>query len=386
MKKRILVINPGSTSTKAVLFENGTPARSLEIDHSSGGGGASSAPPRVMDQLGPRMDALRRELGEPGRLQAVVGRGGFLAPMPGGVYRIGQAMLDELAVARHGEHASNLGAFMARAFAMEQPGAHGDMPACPALVVDPVVTDELMDQARLTGLPGVSRRSIFHALSQRAAAREAAGRLGLSYERGRFIVAHLGGGISVGAHLQGRVVDVTNALDGEGPFSPERSGQLPLLPVLQLLENGVYTPAGLRAILTTRAGLAAHLGSPDLRLAQERMNAGDAKARIVFEAMAYAVAKAVASMAPALEGRVEAVVLTGGMARSTRLVHEITRRAAFLGPVVVVAGLHEMEAMERGAALALDGKLPIKDYPPHLPEKGEQERAEPRTAGSPLCD
>jgi butyrate kinase len=360
MKKRILTINPGSTSTKAALFEKGVLVKSVEINHTPGDADGILRAPRIMDQLGPRVKALRREIGELGELQAVVGRGGFLAPMPGGVYRIGQVMLEELAQARHGEHASNLGAFMAREIAKYHAGDHH----CPALVVDPVVTDELMEAARLTGLPEISRRSIFHALSQRAAAREAASRLGIDYERGRFVVAHLGGGVSVGAHLKGRVVDVTNALDGEGPFGPERSGALPLLPVLHLLESGLYTPAGLRTVMTTQAGLAAHLGSADLRQAEDRMNAGDEKARSVFEALAYAVAKAVASMAPALEGRVEAVVLTGGMARSTRLTHAITRLTAFLGPVVVVAGLQELEAMERGAALALAGKLPIQEYPP----------------------
>ncbi|MFP5222078.1 MAG: butyrate kinase [Acidobacteriota bacterium] len=356
MKHRILTINPGSTSTKAVLFEDGHSILDAELAHDRS---ELAHYERVIDQLPHRMDRLKTELGglsALGRLDAVVGRGGFLAPIPGGVYAVSQAMLDELRVAAHGDHASNLGAFMAREFAAAC--------NCPALIVDPVATDELMDAARLTGLPEAPRRSIFHALGQRGAAREAARRLGLDYERGRFIVAHLGGGISVGAHLKGRVVDVTNALDGEGPFSPERSGTLPLLPVLKLIEDGVYTPAQLREVLTRRAGLAAHLGESDLRRVEARMDAGDEKALQVFEAMVYAIAKAVASMAPALEGRVEAVVFTGGMARSTRLTHELTRLTAYLGPVVVVAGLEEMETMARGAELALSGKLPVQTYPP----------------------
>lgn len=362
MRARILAINPGSTSTKAVLFEDDTPVRTVELDHPA----ADLAPfATILDQLPHRMERLTRELGGPkalGRLDAVVGRGGFLAPMPGGAYAVGQAMLDDLRAARFGEHASNLGAFMAREVALKH--------HCPALVVDPVVTDELMDKARITGLPEISRRTIFHALGQRGAAREAARRLGLDYVHGRFIVAHLGGGISVGAHLKGQVVDVTNAMDGEGPFSPERSGALPLLPVLNLIESGAYSVAGLRTALTTRAGLRAHLGTADLREACALADAGDEKARLVLDAMAYAIAKAVGSMAPALEGRVEAVVLTGGMARSTRLTHEITRLTAYLGPVVVVTGLEEMAAMARGALLALSGELPIQEYPPVKPGGG----------------
>ena len=356
MKRRILAINPGSTSTKAVLFADGESLLAVELSHDRNELGRFD---RVIDQLPRRMERLKAELGDLGalgKLDAVVGRGGFLTPIPGGVYSVSQTMLDELRVAANGEHASNLGAFMAQEFSA--------LCGCPALIVDPVATDELMDAARLTGLPEIRRRSIFHALGQRGAAREAARRLGIDYERGRFIVAHLGGGISVGAHRKGRVVDVTNALDGEGPLSPERSGALPLLPVLKLIEDGAYTPAQLREVLTRRAGLSAHLGESDLRRVEERMDAGDEKARQVFEAMAYAVAKSVSSMAPALDGRVEAVVFTGGMARSTRLMHTLTRLTAFLGPVVVVAGVEEMETMARGAELALSGALPVQTYPP----------------------
>lgn len=357
MTTRILAINPGSTSTKAVLFADGERLADVEIAHPHA---LLAACPTVMDQLEARITALRealdKALGETGPLSAVVGRGGFLAPLPGGAYQVSEAMLAELRVAAHGEHASNLGAFMAVEFA----AAHG----CPALVVDPVATDELMDEARVTGLPFISRRSIFHALGQRGAAREAARRLGVDYATGRFVVAQLGGGVSVGAHREGRVVDVTNALDGEGPFTAERSGALPLLPLLALIESGERTPAGLRAELTRNAGLKAHLGTSDLREVEARIETGDEAARLVFAALAYNVAKSLASMAPALEGRVDAVVLTGGMARSARLVDEITRLAGFLGPVVAVTGLEEMQTMADGAARALSGQAPILAYPP----------------------
>lgn len=353
MKRRILTINPGSTSTKAVLFENDAVVRTVELEHTRED---MARYQRVMDQLQYRTAGLRAGLGDLGPLDAVVGRGGFLAPVPGGVFAINEAMLDVLRQASYGEHASNLGAFLAKKFA--------DKYQCPALVVDPVATDELMDSARLTGLPEISRRTIFHALGQRGAARDAASRLGIDYGHGRFIVAHLGGGISVGAHLRGRVVDVTNAMDGEGPFSPERSGTLPLLSALRLIESGRYSIEQLKTVITKEAGLLAHLGTSDLRQVEARMNSGDEKAKLVFEAMVYNIAKAVASMAPALEGRVEAVVITGGMARSTRLTHELTRLVAYLGPVVVVTGVEEMRAMARGAFLALDGELEIQAYPP----------------------
>lgn len=353
MKTRILAINPGSTSTKAVLFEDGAPLRTVEITHPAA---ELARHATVMDQLEFRLAGVRGELGEPGPLDAVVGRGGFLAPIPGGAYAVGEAMLGDLRQARYGEHASNLGAFMALEFARAA--------NCPALVVDPVVTDELMDEARLTGLPEIQRRSVFHALGQRGSAREAARRLGLDYERGRFIVAHMGGGVTVGAHRLGRVADVTNGIDGEGPFTPERSGALPIVPLLDMIERGEKTPAELRRAVTRGSGLLAHLGTSDLRQAETRIAGGDDKARLVFDAMAYAIAKAIASMAPALTGHVDAVVLTGGMARSTRLTHALTRLTAFLGPVVVVTGVEEMAAMARGAALALEGKLPVQAYPP----------------------
>uniref|UniRef100_A0A7C4AHF3 Probable butyrate kinase n=1 Tax=Fundidesulfovibrio putealis TaxID=270496 RepID=A0A7C4AHF3_9BACT len=359
---RILTINPGSTSTRAVLFADGATAWDVEIAHPRDW---LAGFPRIMDQLEPRRELLARAIAEhggTGPLDAVVGRGGFLGPMPGGVYAVNQAMLEELAQRPTGQHASNLGAFLAVAFARE----HG----CPALVVDPVVTDELDDRARLTGLPAIARRTVFHALGQRGAAREAAARLGLDYAAGRFVVAHLGGGISVGAHRLGRVADVTNAMDGEGPFSPERCGALPVLPVLALLESGEWTPAALRAVLIGRAGLSAHLGESDLRVVEARMDAGDAQAANVFEAMAYAVAKTIASMTPALEGPVDAVVLCGGMARSKRLCARITELAGFLGRVEVVTGVEEMAAMALGAQLMLTGRVPLRDYPPARPEDG----------------
>lgn len=356
----VLVINPGSTSTRIALFDGDATTVSREITHDKDElAGLGS----VMDQREFRMGFIRAMLVEEGvdtaSIEAVAGRGGLLHPLEGGTYRVNRAMLDDLAAARYGEHPCNLGAVLAHDLAREW-----DVPAC---IVDPVVTDELADVARITGLPDISRRSLFHALNQRGAARTAARRLGVEYVRADFIVCHMGGGISIGAHRQGKVVEVVNALDGEGPYTPERTGTLPLLPVLDLVESGRYTPAELREIVLRRGGLYGHLGTNDLRETVRRMEAGDERARAVFDGMAYGVARHVASVSPALvdeQGRfsLAAVVLTGGMARCEPLVAAIASRVAHLGPVEVVTGDEEMAALAAGARRMLDGEEPARTY------------------------
>lgn len=357
---RILTVNPGSTSTKITLFAGDDPVYDKEIMHPRE---ELAAVGDVAAQLDLRNRALAEALAEAGDaargLEAVVGRGGLLAPLPGGAYAITPRMLEDLAGARYGEHPCNLGAPMALEVA-ERLGV-------PALVVDPPVTDEMDDAARLTGLPEVPRRSIFHALSQRAAARSVAERLGLDYENGRFIVIHMGGGISLGAHRRGRVADVINALDGEGPMTPERTGSLAVLDVLALLRDGAYDLESLRRTVLRGGGLAAHLGVNDFREVVARCEGGDAKARAVFEALAYSVAKHASSLMPALvsaedPGPLDAVVLTGGMARSAPFVAALTSLLGWAGPVEVVTGLEEMLAMARGGARVLDGLEQAKEY------------------------
>lgn len=360
MSHRVLTVNPGSTTTKVVLLDGDTALLDRELEHPRA---ELRGLPTVWDQLPLRRRAVHAALDEArpllAGLHAVVGRGGLLAPLPGGTYAIGAAMLADLRAARHGEHPCNLGAPLARELADEL--------GVPAFVVDPVVTDELLPEARPTGLPQISRRSTFHALSQRGAAREAAARHGLDYAAAKLLVAHLGGGISVGAHLRGRVVDVTNALDGEGPFSPERTGTLPVLEVLRLLESGQFDIPGLRTAVLRRGGLFAHLGTNDFREVQRRAAAGDEAARALAGALAYNVAKHAASLLPALAtaddpAPLDLIVLTGGLARSPLLVAELTRRLAPLAPVEVVLGLTEALVMARGAAAALDGRCPVQDY------------------------
>jgi butyrate kinase len=358
----ILVINPGSTSTKVALYRGSDTLAAEELQHPRA---EMAAFPRVADQFDFRMRVVAEFLGktgtDPKRIKAVVARGGLLRPLEGGVYEVSDVMVEHLQSARYGEHACNLGGILALALARQW--------GVPAYVVDPVVTDEMMDKARLTGLPGLERRSIFHALNQRGVARIVAERLGVEYERSNFIVCHMGGGVSIGAHRRGRVVDVINALDGEGPFTPERTGGLPLVPVLDMVHSGERDYAELRTTVLRMGGLAAHLGTNDPREVLARMDQGDERAALVFRAMAYGIARYIASMAPALSGDeggldLAAVVLTGGLSRSRPLVEEITRQTGFLGPVEVVPGEVEMSALAAGAARALCGREPVRTYPP----------------------
>ncbi|WP_319469877.1 butyrate kinase [uncultured Pseudodesulfovibrio sp.] len=268
-------------------------------------------------------------------------------------------MLDDLESARYGEHACNLGAMLAQDLADEW--------NIPAFIVDPVVTDELADVARLTGYPEIKRRSLFHALSQRGSARTAARRLGVDYETSNFIVCHMGGGISIGAHRRGRVVDVINALDGEGPFSPERTGGLPVIPVLDLIQRGEKSMDEMKRIILREGGLFAHLGTNDPREVVKRIEAGDTQAQLVFEALMYGIAKHIASLVPALaddSGTIEAsaVVLTGGLARSEQITEGLRRRVGFIAPVEVVTGDEEMAALADGAARALKQPEEAKIY------------------------
>jgi len=351
----ILAINPGSTSTKVAAFENDAERFSEELRHNHADLAACGG---AQGQIGLRRDAVaavvaRRLGGE--RLDAVVGRGGLLRPLPGGVYLVNQAMLDALAANRFGEHPCNLGAPLARAFAS----------GCPAFVVDPPVPDELREVARVTGLPRIRRRSVFHALSQRAAARHAAGLLGIEYEQSKFVVAHMGGGVSVGAHDRGRIVEVTNGVDGEGPMSAERAGALPALTLLELVARG-EDPVALRREVLTSGGLYAHAGTNDLRAIEERAVAGDAAMAALIQTLAYSVAKNAGAVAAALfeddAAPVDAVVLTGGMARSTVLVAAIERRTRWLAPVLILPEVEEMRALAAGVLLALQGRQPVQEY------------------------
>lgn len=360
----ILAINPGSTSTKVALFNAESELFSCSIEHDKR---ELQQFDTATQQMSLRRDAIVQALCDHGyadvRLDAVVGRGGLLAPMCGGAWRVTQAMLDDLASARYGEHPCNLGAPLAQDFAT----LHG----VDAVIVDPVVTDELESVARISGLPELPRRSVFHALSQRAAARSAARQLGITYETGKFLVCHMGGGISVAAHCHGRICDVVNALDGDGPFTPERTGRLPALGVLNLVHDGKYSYDALRKIILKEGGLWAHLATNDLREVERRIQDGDEKAAQIFDAMAYNVAKELVSLAPALldgvpESKgadgIDAIVITGGMARSEKLVATLKRRMGFLAPFVVLPEVEEMQALVAGCLRVLQGQEVAREY------------------------
>ncbi|MDF2631357.1 MAG: branched-chain-fatty-acid kinase, partial [Symbiobacteriaceae bacterium] len=292
----------------------------------------------------------------PESLTAVVGRGGLLRPIPGGTYRVNDRMLADLKAGHQGEHASNLGAALAWEIAQAAGGK-------PAFIVDPVVVDELEPVARISGLPTMPRRSIFHALNQKAVARRAAKELGRPYDELNLIVVHLGGGVSVGAHRKGRVIDVNNALDGEGPMSPERAGTLPSLGLVHLCFSWRYTLPEISKMAVGKGGFVAHLKTNDARDVENRAVSGtDPRAEQVFKAMAMQVAKEVGRCAVALHGKVDRIILTGGLARSKPLVQWVTDRTQWIAPVLLYPGEDEMTALNEGALRVLRGEEQAKEY------------------------
>jgi butyrate kinase len=350
----ILAVNPGAGSTKIGLFRGEALLAVETLRHPP----EAIASPRMADQLEMRLAAVRAFLARaaPGeRLAATVGRGGLLGPVPAGTLRATPEMAEELLRGPRGEHASNLGVPMALAVARD----HG----CPAFTVDPVSVDELEPEARVTGLAGVERRSFAHALNIRAVARRHAHAVGRPLEALRLVVAHLGTGVSLAALADGRMVDVVNPQD-EGPFAGDRAGGVPVTAVVDLCFAPGADRAAVRRRLFGDGGLFSLLGTRDAREASDRAAAGDATAALVVEAMAYQVAKAIAAMAVALSGRVDAVVLTGGMAWQEGIVAAIRGRVAWIAPVVVLPGEDELGALAGGALRVLSGEEAARDYAP----------------------
>ncbi len=351
---RILVINPGATSTKVALFEDERLVREEVIRHSVEDLGRFAT---LWEQLPWRRKAIARVLDQWGETRAgivaVVGRGGLLKPVEGGVYRINERMLEDARRGVQGEHPANLGCALAWEFAARWRAL--------AVVVDPVSVDEFEPLARYSGHPLIERRSLSHALSVHAAARAVAARLGKPLSETHVVVAHLGGGISVAAVKGGRIVDVNDA-SSDGPFSPERTGGLPLQPFITLCFSGQFTESEMRRLVMGRGGLVAYLGTNEATEVERRIAQGDAYARQVYEAMAYQIAKEIGAMATVLRGRVDAVILTGGLARSALLTEWIRERVAFLASVLVLPEEWEMRAMAEGARRALLGEEPIKEY------------------------
>ena len=348
---KVLVINPGSTSTKIAVYSNETPALVRTIVHSAADLAQFQGRP-VLAQIQFRKTAIEDELCAAGfkrrsHFHAVVGRGGLLRPVPSGVYAVTEAMLDELRLAPFGEHASNLGAFLAKSIA--------DAANVEAFVVDPVSVDELCDKARISGSALVQRRSLSHALNTKAVARRYAKERGRPYEELRLVIAHLGSGVSVSAHEGGRMIDV-NLAGQEGPFSTERSGGLQLLGVVELCFSGLYTQREVWDAFIREGGIYSYLGTKDLSEVESRIAAGDDKAALIFDAMAYQIAKEIGAMATVLEGRVDALIITGGMARSRRLISQLRSAAGWIAPFVVYPGEDELEALAKGALRVLRGE------------------------------
>lgn len=354
---RILVINPGSTSTKLAIFEDRHSVAAETVSHDAA---AIAQYATLMDQLSMRLGIVKDfavRNGSPlSDLSAIACRGGMLHPLASGTYAVNGQMVDELRNRPVGIHASNLAACIGLALSEES--------GVPSYVVDPVVVDELHPLARLSGLKGIERVSIFHALNQKAVARQLAQDLGKSYEELNLIVVHLGGGISVGAHERGRVIDVNNALNGDGPFAPERAGSLPAIGLVKLCFSGTYSQQEVMKLLAGKGGLVSHLGTNNARTVEQMISAGDEYARLVYEAMAYTVAKTVGEMATVLKGKVDAIILTGGMAHSELLVGQIAQRVQFIAPVKVYPGEDEMRALALGVLRVLDGTVPARTYSP----------------------
>jgi butyrate kinase len=352
---RILAINPGSTSTKLAVYEDETPIFVETRQHKAEQLGAFT---HIADQYALRRDAVIEALHAHGvsrsDLHAVVGRGGVLRPISSGTYGVNARMLEHLRTPGEREHASNLGALIADEIARSA--------GVPAYIVDPVCVDEFDEIARISGWPEVERRSLSHALNMKAQARCASQELGRPYRELDLVIAHLGGGISVSAHHHGRMTDVNQALDGTGPFSPERSGGLPVGDLARICFSGRYTYEEIFMKISRRGGLLAHLGTNDATEVERRISAGDARARLVYEAMAYQIAKEIGLMATVLCGHVDAIVITGGLAYSRMLIDWVIARVHWIAPVMVYPGEDELLALTQGVLRVLRGQEQAKEY------------------------
>jgi butyrate kinase len=355
MSLRLLIINPGSTSTKIGVYEDETPLLVETLRHSTE---EISKYNSIFEQFAFRKEVILNVLKEDNfdinTLNAIVGRGGLLKPIEGGTYAVNDIMLEDLKVGVLGQHASNLGGIIANEI--------GKSLNIPAFIVDPVVVDELEEVARISGIPEIKRISIFHALNQKAVAKRYAKEIGKNYDDINVIVAHMGGGISVGAHKAGRVIDVNNALDGEGPFSPERSGGLPTGDLVKLCFSGKYTLDEMKKMINGKGGYTAHLNTNDAKAVGEAALAGDKKAQLIQDAMAYQIAKEIGKCAAVLSGKVDAIILTGGIAYGKQIVEYIKEKVEFISKVIVYPGEDELLALTQGGLRVLNGEELAKEY------------------------
>ncbi|MCM3114747.1 butyrate kinase [Neobacillus sp. MER 74] len=353
---RILVINPGSTSTKIGVFDNDISIFEKTIRHDSE---TINSFANIIDQYEFRKTTILETMDNEGinfsKLSAVCARGGLLRPIEGGTYAVNDVMLADLRSGYAGQHASNLGGIIAYEIAS---GLN-----IPSYIVDPVVVDELEPIARISGFSLIERKSIFHALNQKAVARRVAKELGKRYIDLNLIVTHMGGGITVGVHKQGKVIDVNNGLHGDGPFSPERSGTVPVGDLVALCYSGEYYREEIMKMLVGQGGLVGYLGTNDAVKVEQRIAAGDKEAMFIYDAMAYQVAKEIGAASAVLSGKVDAIVLTGGLAYGKGFVKSITDRINWIADVMVQPGENELQALAEGALRVLRGEEEGKIYP-----------------------
>ncbi|MBN1115824.1 MAG: butyrate kinase [Bacteroidales bacterium] len=353
---KILAINPGSTSTKIAVFENSRPVFLKNMVHNI----------KELEKLGKIanqyeyrkkciLDELTNSHLDINKIKAVIGRGGLLRPIKSGVYRVNEVMKKDLKEGIFGEHASNLGGLIADDIARQIEG-------CQAFIADPVVVDELEDVARYTGHPNFKRYSIFHALNHKAIGRAYARLINRKYEELSLIIAHMGGGVSVGAHHFGRVIDVNQALDGEGPFSPERTGTLPAGALAKLCFEEGMTLDQVKKMITGKGGLVAYLGTNSAYEVELMAEDGNKEARKVQDAMAYQIGKEIGALSAVLKGHVDAIILTGGISHNTMVVEYIKSMVSFIAPVVIYPGEDEMHALAWNGLMVLKGQVQPKDY------------------------
>lgn len=353
---KFFVINPGATSTKVAVFENDKEVFAYSIQHSAEELGKFE---KVYDQFDYRLGMIRALIKENhidlSEFSAIIARGGNMKPVIGGTYKVNDEMLADMKVGYMGQHPNNTGGGMAKVLA--------DEVGLDAYVVDPVTIDEFEPLARVSGTPLIERKSKCHALNQKAVAREAAKKLGKGYREINCIVAHMGGGITVGAHKKGKIIDVNNGLNGDGPMSPERAGGMPFCSIVDLCYSGEYTKAEIMKQFVGKGGLVAYLGTNDAREVVKRIEDGDENARLYYEAMAYQIAKEIGGAATVLEGDIDCICLTGGLAFDELLVSWIKERVKFLAPILMFPGEHEMVALAKGVMRVLDGEEDLISYP-----------------------
>ena len=355
MSIKSLIINPGSTSTKIGVFEDETLLFEETLRHSTEEIAQYAS---IVDQKDFRkqiiLDLLAKKNFDINSLQVIVGRGGMLKPIPGGTYAVSDELLEDLKIGKQGQHASNLGGILAREI--------GDSIGVPSYIVDPVVVDELMPIARYSGVPELPRTSVFHALNQKAVAKRYAKEKGVSYDSLNLIVVHMGGGGSVVAHEKGRVIDVFNALDGDGAFSPERAGAVPSGALIKMCFSGEYTEKEVYKKIVGNGGFNAYLGTNDMRDVAKMIADGDAHADEVREAFILQVCKNIGSMACVLKGKVDRIIVTGGIAYNKEVVDKMEERAGFIAPFTVYPGEDELLALAQGALRVLNGEEEAMKY------------------------